>query len=126
MKFYLGLTLIIAIVTAGVSPACAFMAGGKTMIELCSANGDIRTVEVPAAMDPFAEQIPQQNERIAIDNLDDCAFCFAQVLAKAIQNSNMDLAVFVSPAYLSAGAGTFIPVSLDMGPFYARAPPVFS
>lgn len=78
MKIFLHLTLIMAIVTAGISPACAFISGQTSMMELCSPDGDVRVVEVPAAMDPFADPAPPQDDHHAMDNMDECTFCFAK------------------------------------------------
>jgi len=126
MKFFMGLTLVLAIVTAGISPACAFIGGKTSLIELCSPNGDIRKVEVPADMDPFADHAPQKKDHHALDNLDDCTFCFAQSHAKSMNNAEFILPKFVSPAYLLVSAGTSIPQSLGVLPFQPRAPPAFS
>ena len=126
MKIFLHLTVIMAIVTAGISPACAFINGQTSMIELCSPNGDTRFVEVSAAMDPFAVPAPAHEKHHAQDNMDDCAFCFAQSHGKSFSvNSNVS-APNLLPLYLAISAGTFIPQSLKAANFQPRAPPLFS
>lgn len=126
MKIFLHLTLIMAIVTAGISPACAFINGETSTIELCSPNGDVRVVEVPAEMDPFAEPAPAQDKHSAQDNMDDCTFCFAKTHAKSLSAVSSIKISFVLPRYLAVGGGTFIPQSLKAANFQPRGPPVFS
>lgn len=127
MKIFLHLTLIMAIVTAGISPACAFINGQTSMIELCSPDGDVRVVEVPAALDPFADHAPSPaGDHHAQDNMDDCVFCFAKTQSKALKAANASAMPLLLPRYLAVGGGTFIPTSLKAANFQPRAPPVFS
>ncbi len=126
MKIFLHLTLIMAIVTAGISPACAFINGQTSTIELCSPNGDVRVVEVPAEMDPFAEPAPAQDKHNAQDNMDDCTFCFAKTHAKSLSAVSTTKASFILPRYMAVGVGTYIPQSLKAASFQPRGPPVFS
>ena len=127
MKIFLHLTLIMAIVTAGISPACAVINGETSTIELCSPNGDVRVVEVPAEMDPFAKDAPQpQDDHHAQDNMDDCTFCFAKTHAKSLSAASSIKISFVLPRYLAVGGGTYIPQSLKAINFQPRGPPVFS
>lgn len=127
MKIFLHLALILAIVKAGISPACAFINGQTSMIELCSPDGSVRTVEVPAEMDPFAQDVPRSSDdRHAQDNMDDCTFCFAKTQSKALKAVNAYTAPLLLPSYLAIGGGTFIPRSLKAANFQPRAPPQYS
>jgi len=126
MKIFLHLTLIMAIVTAGISPACAFIGGQKSMIELCSPDGDVRLVEVPAAMDPFAGSVSRQEDHHAQDNMDECTFCLAKTQGKSIKAADLATLLILPARYLAVGGGTFIPQSLSAANFQPRAPPVFS
>lgn len=67
--------MILALVTAGVSPACAFISGKMTMIEICGVDGMIQ-VSVPADQAPDAADHDQQKY--------DCGFCLAHATGKAI------------------------------------------
>lgn len=128
MKIFLHLTLMMAIITAGVSPACAFINGQTSMMELCSPEGDVRLVEVPAAMDPFADNTvpsPADNHH-AQDNMDDCTFCFAKTQSKSLKAADAVISPLMLPRYLAISAGTSIPTSLKAANFHARAPPSFS
>jgi hypothetical protein len=126
MKFFLHLSIMIAIVTAGISPACAFMSGQMSLIELCSPDGSIRTVEVPAALDPLAVPAPPHEEHHALDNVDDCTVCFAKTQGKSLMAAEISLAALFLPRYLAVSAGTFVPQSMKAAYFQPRAPPVFS
>jgi hypothetical protein len=127
MKIFLHLTLMMAIITAGISPACAFINGQTSMMELCSPDGDVRLVEVPAAMDPFADNAPTPaDDHHAQDNMDDCTFCFAKTQSKSLKAADAVISPLMLPRYLTVSAGMFIPASLKAANFHARAPPVFS
>lgn len=67
--------VILALVTAGVSPACAFISGKTTMIEICSDDG-VTKVAVPADQAPDTADHDRQGH--------DCGFCLAHATGKAI------------------------------------------
>lgn len=67
--------IIIALVTAGVSPACAFISGKTTMIEICGGDG-VTKVAVPADQAPDTADHDRQGH--------DCGFCLAHATGKAI------------------------------------------
>lgn len=68
--------MILALVTAGVSPACAFISGKMTMIEICGADG-LMKIAVPA------DQVPDTGDQQHQQSYD-CGFCIAQVTGKAL------------------------------------------
>ena len=65
--------MILALVTAGVSPACAFVSGKMTIMEICGADG-LMKVAMPADEGPASTD--QQKH--------DCGFCLAQTMGKAL------------------------------------------
>lgn len=86
-KFFVHLLLVLALVSAGISPACKFIAGQYDVLEICGAHG-AKTVLVPASQSPVQKQ----------DNTDhhkqDCAFCFASGHVKAATATPV---VYLSP-----------------------------
>lgn len=67
--------MILALVTAGVSPACAFISGKMTMIEICGVDG-LMQVSVPADQAPDTADHDQHGH--------DCGFCLTHATGKAI------------------------------------------
>lgn len=124
MKWFLHLALILAFVTAGISPACAFVGGKTSIIELCAPDGSVKQVEVPADMDPFAKPAPHENGHHVKSMMDDCAFCFAGAQGKGLSVAYAMVIKAPLPAgYVAVGSGTAIPLSLDFSSFQPRAPP---
>lgn len=115
----IGLTclIILALVTAGVSPACAFVSGKMTMMEICGADG-LMKIAMPADEAPASTDQHQQKH--------DCGFCLAQTMGKALTTPVTAIIDFhyvyneVSPRAVMAFA---VPV-LD-GRLPVRGPPVF-
>lgn len=82
MRIYLHFLVAIALILSGVSPACDFIAGKKSVIEICTSDGFIKTIEVAADMDPFSDS--QQNDHQKSSHTKkQCEFCFAQDHQKA-------------------------------------------
>jgi len=114
---YLSALIMIAMVSALVSPACAFMSGSTAgFIEICTSDGDIQTIAVPG------DQSSSQ-QRGAHQAQPDCAFCFAAVQAKAL---NAEATQFAKPSssYEKISAGVFAPSSLILKPYYSQGPPL--
>lgn len=76
-SFALHVLLIFAMVSALASPACAFVSGGKHWIEICGADGLIKTVAVSADELPYA---PEQDQETA--KKQGCGFCLQAASAK--------------------------------------------
>lgn len=109
--------LICALVTVGISPACAFIAGKMTMIEICGADGLVN-VAVPADEAPGHDA---GHERPGHD----CGFCIAQSMSKAVTTPDAAIIDF-SFVYADAfdyAVPTYRPAVLD-GRLPARGPPV--
>lgn len=67
--------MIFALVTVWISPACAFISGDMTLIEICGADGLMKVV-VPADQVPGNEHGKSQSH--------DCGFCIAHAVGKAL------------------------------------------
>ncbi|MCC6599004.1 MAG: hypothetical protein IT559_09485 [Alphaproteobacteria bacterium] len=115
------LLMILALVSAGVSPACAFISGKVSQIEICGADGNIKTLTVNADGTPAAPSGSQNHETAKKK----CAFCFSSSLGK-YASSPPPIDAFIQP-----DNGTILEFFLGAAPekpapgsFYATGPPV--
>lgn len=69
--------ILVALVLSGASPACEFIKG-KSIIEICAADGTLKAIEVAADQTPENHQ-----ENTGHKSKPDCAFCFAQTHMKS-------------------------------------------
>lgn len=116
-NIFLQCLMILALVTAGVSPACAFISGKMTMIEICGADG-LMKVSVPADQAPdTGDEHPQTY---------DCGFCIAQVTGKALTTPDTAIIDF-SHVYADqfAFAVTSHQTTVLDGRLPVRGPPAF-
>ncbi len=124
----LHLFFILAFVLAGISPACKFISGEKSFMEVCFSDGSLKKIEVPAEYNAFlAKADPkQQQKQGSHEKSNDCAFCFAQ--SSLAKNSISSAAILISPPgeTLTIGAGTFSLRGTDRSPFQSRGPPALS
>ena len=79
---------ILAFILVGISPACAFISGESSFMEICTSNG-IERIAVNDSFDPSAPT-PDQNHA----EKPDCAFCFTQTHQKTFQTATLEI-----PAY---------------------------
>ncbi len=116
-RAFISAIMIIALVSALVSPACAFVNGSMDVFEICSSNGDVQTISVQG-------EAPSQ--RSAHKAQPDCAFCFATAHAKpfAADSTTVPLALQAS-RYIKISVGVIAPRSLALRPYQSRAPPSF-
>jgi len=82
--------LIFAFVLSGISPACAFISGkfSSIDIEICTEDG-LKTVSMPG------DEAPDDH---AHKKKDDCGFCFAQSHLKSAKADGASLSFF-QPAF---------------------------
>lgn len=125
MKFFIHLLIVMAIVSAGVSPACAFMGNKKGWIEICAADGSVKKIQVSEDFLPDVPEVPNSSHEQTF-LMDDCSFCFMSSNVKAVGAENILALKSLSSSYIKVGGGLFIPASQDLKAFSARAPPVFS
>ncbi len=83
MKLLVHLFVMIAMVTAGISPACAFIGGRMHQIEICKADGSVEIISVPADQAPDNGQQDQHHQLSA----DDCSFCALSAYGKALKSA---------------------------------------
>lgn len=108
--------MILALVTAGVSPACAFISGKMTMIEICGVDGMMK-IAVPA------DEAPDQPA--SHDGGYDCGFCIAQTSVKALTTPDtaiIDFSFIYNKSFAFSSSSVQAPV-LD-GRLPVRGPPV--
>lgn len=118
VKTFISLLIITAFVSAGVSPACAFISGQTSLIEICNEAGEIETIAVNAQ----GEKVPQQNHA---HQDQDCAFCFSAANAKTFVKAQ-GIPVALGAGYLRKSSGTAIPVTLSLKAFESTGPPILS
>ncbi len=112
--------IILAMVTSGISPACAFISGGKSFIQICGADGNVQEVAVDASLDPFAEPAPIEKH---LESMEKCSYCFSFLNQTLALPSSTDALAAPPQHYLIVSAGIAIPHGLSMSGFHARAPP---
>lgn len=116
--------VILGLVFSTISPACAFMSGQAGVMEICGADGTIKTVSLPAEYDPFAtvdEQAPAPDSKSGSGK---CPFClhFSSLKAQATPAFEM-LEAPVLTAFITAGPGSVVFASTpDLG-FHPTGPP---
>ncbi|MCD8498296.1 MAG: hypothetical protein LRZ85_09675 [Alphaproteobacteria bacterium] len=64
IRSFVHMLVILGLVFSTISPACAFMSGQAGVMEICGADGTIKTVSLPAEYDPFATVDEQAPARI--------------------------------------------------------------
>lgn len=107
--------VLAALVLSGASPACEFISGGKSLIEICAADGSLKTIAVDDNQTPTEGK--HQNAK------KDCAFCFAQTHLKSAKAGSITLALVKT----SIKADTKPPVFYTVSTYITtqpRAPPV--
>lgn len=123
MKFFLQCLVVLAIVTAGISPACAFVGGKTSWIEICGADGNVHKIEVSADLDPTAQD---DSPVLHNDQQESCGFCLLHANGKLVKPEPVSIAKPLPPTYLAISAGTYVPVSLRLQTAQPRAPPALS
>lgn len=124
MKFFVQMLVIFAIVTAGISPACAFVNGGKGVIQICDSEGIVKNIEVPEEYLPF---LPDEKQTKEHENaVKDCSFCMFSAASKTFKTQSFPITVSLRSGYLVTGSGSLISQSLEYKPFLARGPPAIS
>lgn len=133
MKFLTQLLVVLALITAGISPACAFVSTGKAMMEICASDGSVKKVAIPEG---FEDLLPADADTSSADNeqdhakimaaLDDCAFCIFQLSGKAF---SYDVVSVIAPDH--AAHQPLVLSQSDRGnavfhAFSPRAPPLYS
>lgn len=79
--------LMIALIAAWISPACATRSGAYALMEICGAFG-VKTVAVPA------EQAPQTPHKKSVH---DCPFCLAAAQQHGLKTASILTAPYAAP-----------------------------
>ncbi len=124
----LHLFFILAFVLAGISPACKFISGEKSFMEICFSDGSLKRIEVPAEYNALLAKAgqTQQKQQDGHNKNADCAFCFAQ--SSLSKNTASSPVILMTPPgqILALGAGTFTIRGAEHSPFQSRGPPALS
>jgi len=124
VRFYMTVFTMIAVLMAGISPACAFMFGKNSfLLEICKPDGTVEAIEVSAEFDPFAEEVPMEDH---LEALDHCAFCFAATHQFADAPFEISLGAVLPSSYLRVSNGVSVPFLADYQVRRPRGPPVLS
>jgi hypothetical protein len=112
--------IMLCLVTAGISPACQFISGGKSLIEICSADGTLKTIEIAAGQSPLQQPADDQ-KKTHLDN--DCAFCFTQAHQASASAAGNAIIVFFQPGVFTDTSKTAWLKNTASLAFEARGPP---
>lgn len=108
--------LILAFILAGVSPACKFISGQMSVMEICGFDG-------PKLVVVDSTQIPDQDPHKKLA-MDDCAFCFAQGTQKATGITVVHFWIPSDNALTLAAMDAAVRIGNESAqPFEARGPP---
>lgn len=114
-RAFMSVLMIVALVSSLVSPACAFVSGEMSFIEICAADGSVQTIALPG------EQSPTGQSQHKVQK--DCGFCFATTHSKPILSEELRLSTPSLSNYHRTGSGTFVPARLRTTIYQSRAPP---
>lgn len=120
VKFWVYLLIIAALASAGISPACAFVSGKTSLIEICAADGSLKTIAVDENQNPID---PAQHSHKAQK---DCAFCFSNAHSPASLAKAPMITAPLRTAYLEIGSGSAIPITRTNKAFESTGPPIHS
>lgn len=116
MRFFHVLVLV-ALVLSGASPACEFISGKKRLIEICAADGTLKTVAVDAGQTP-----DEKTHEAKHKSSQDCAFCFSQAHSKSLKSSSF--IVNAKKTFIIPEAGFYSTLKINTyQTAQARAPP---
>ncbi len=113
-RAHLNVLIILALILAGAAPACKFISGQMSLIEICGLEG-VKTIAIPA------EQSPDQPTQKHKDN--PCNFCFANASIKNVPASATLIAIAEADKTYGRTAYVFPGHQTAFGNFQSRAPP---
>ena len=110
--------VILGLITAGISPACKFISGQTSFIEICSASG-LKVIPVAASQDSSSQHTKNHDTK-----KDQCPFCVAWAHGKILKPSSDYLTLRAEAiAYAPFLPDVFSLVSKTYTHFSARGPP---
>ncbi len=126
----LNLFVLFAFISAGISPACAFISGGTGFIEICAADGSSQRIEVSAEIADILNQTSKDSSDTSQDQphpaeaFADCDFCFATSNLPNATITDSNYVPTISNAYQGISAGSIAYMSYAHSVFQARGPPI--
>jgi hypothetical protein len=119
--FLLNCLLILAFVTAGISPACHFTNGKATYIEICSGL-ELKTIKVMDDESPLGDENHHEHA-----DYNPCAFCFSSSHLKLAATGQISIdAVSYDQVRLFDFIDYHTHAHHAQAPFAPRAPPLLS
>ena len=115
-RIWLNIFIMLAVVSAGISPACKFISGQQTWLEICGAEG-IKKILIAS------DEVPDdQHQEHA--NADPCAFCLthASVKVMGVKTAGVPAPVFQTARHDFNEEKIFIAASYDRAAL-PRGPP---
>lgn len=82
-RIFLNIFIMLAVIGAGISPACKFISGQQTWLEICGADG-IKKVLIASDELPETDQTQHANA-------EPCAFCLTHANVKVIGTKVADI-----------------------------------
>ncbi len=121
MRYLLHFLLILSIISATVSPACAFIGGknGGNFIEICAADGSLKTIPAPAGFEFPAKQPVHNVHKL-------CDFC---ILHTSLQQAAPLTTTFIPPIAIADDvridqAFLYFTQRPELSQLSPRAPPI--
>ena len=111
---------VLAFFLGHVSPVCAFISGNTQLLEICSADGTLKTIAVSGDFDPIQGEKKQQHAKAK-----DCAFCVFQSQLSKNPDVLHDVPLIRSVAAAILSAEVLPSNSLKYTQAQPRAPPSF-
>jgi len=115
--------VMVSLVTMGISPACAFVSGKTDIIEICAADGSMKTVAVAQEDGGAVEPLPASEDHKSPHKKQECGFCFASSALKYQKASVVAVIPPVLTGMLVMGSGSMIQRSANQSVFEATGPP---
>ncbi len=120
-KHFIYALVIAAFTLSGISPACDFISGNKNFIEICAADGSLKTIAL-SNNGKLLDQSEESEHHSSTKN--DCSFCFAQTHSKGLSLTTSNFTtVFERLTNLQGSLSSYIQNTSLYRDHAPRAPP---
>ena len=127
----LNAVFMLAFIWAGISPACAFVSGKAGYINICAADGSLKTIKISEDSETYAifrildkDKDKQKDQKH--NKKPTCGFCFANSTLTKTLTSSQSLKIVAHKEFLPVGAGSIAFKSATFHHFQSRGPPLSS
>lgn len=96
---------------------------GQNGMQICGADGSVKTMDVPADLLAYLpqSQTPEPAETVQKD----CGFCFASTHMPLLKSDKISLAKPAQSSFIKSGAGSYTPLGQAPKPYDSQGPPSF-